>query len=777
MNLKERPRPLGIEPHLVVVFELGASVDAEEIRRSGFRVVDSSHSRVIVAFADDPELAAFHERLDKLEGGIPDGQKHEPHAAFFDAIDDLLPLGPDDRVTADVAAAVASQPSHTVLRLDVECWHPGDAERTSEWLGEVKAAVEVAEGRYVDALVNDAVGLLLARIYVRADRVMDLAQLDVIARIDVLPTPALTAPELFDTQVDDLPELLPPLDGAPIVGLVDSGVTSAHELLAGAILASDALGTGISDDQDEHGHGTMVASVLLYGDVPLVLGRGLPTRPMCRVVSARVLDARNLFPDDELWENDLAAAITWCVEQGASIINLSIGDGRSPFQPPRQMSAAAIVDDLARRHGLVVVVAAGNCHPVDYLGGEGVAGDQYPAAMLHADSLGVLDPATSMLALTVGGMTDAAAAGAMSGAETVRRTPMGRPGWPSPVTRIGPGPGEAVKPELVHRSGALGIEDGRLVSNDAELGVVGARAAAGRLLSWGVGTSYAAPAVSRVAAAIKSRFPDFSADVTRSLVLLSAARLPVAEYLDGTEAARLEGERHLVGYGKPSVARAIESTSHRAVLIAAANIPIDGVHIYELPVPSSFLQSGGRRGIDIALAFSPRTRVRRLDYPASKMEFHLVKGMALDDVAEVFARLEGDDLEIEGEELEDDSVGDLDGSNDEADAEAAESVRRPPTPSELKSHLVKLDPTTQVRSRGANQLGRKVFAQRLDADRDCPMFIVVRNTNRWEDQTAEEPYALSVALWRDEAHPELHAELEAQLEAVIELPVEVEIEL
>jgi hypothetical protein len=207
------------------------------------------------------------------------------------------------------------------------------------------------------------------------------------------------------------------------------------------------------------------------------------------------------------------------------------------------------------------------------------------------------------------------------------------------------------------------------------------------------------------------------------------------------------------------------------VLVAEDQIPIDGVHIYELPVPSSFLQSGGRRGIDIALAFSPRTRVRRLDYMASRMEFHLVKGLSLDEISEVFARIEGEDLEDE-DAAED--YGDEPGAVDE---EASDAVSRPPRLSELRSHLVKLDPPSQVRSRGANQRGRRVFAQRLDAGRDCPMFIVVRNISRWEDQTASEPYALSLALWRDEGHPELHAELEAQLEAVIELPVEVELEI
>jgi len=155
--------------------------------------------------------------------------------------------------------------------------------------------------------------------------------------------------------------------------------------------------------------------------------------------------------------------------------------------------------------------------------------------------------------------------------------------------------------------------------------------------------------------------------------------------------------------------------------------------------------------LDIALAYSPPTRVRRLDYMASGMEYHLVKGLPLDEVAEVFARV--GEQEDRGEEGED------------AIASA----------SGLGSNLVKLVPTTQTRSRGTNQLGRRVFHHRLNAS-DEPMFLVVRNINRWDDDTARQPYALAVALWRDEGRPELHAELQALLETEVELPVEIEIE-
>ena len=392
MQFSQRSRVLGIDPKLVLVFELGPSVDVDEFRRSGLHVVDSSDKHVVVAFADDPELAAFHERVDAYSAGAPEGQKSEPYGSFFDAIDNLRPFGPDDRVTAALRQAITDS-QEDVLRLDVECWHPGDVALRSEWLAEVQAGVEVAGGRVADTMVLDGVGLLLLRAYMPASRVMELAELDAIARIDILPSPALPLPMLHNLSIKDLPQVMEPDASSPIVGIVDSGVASGHHLVGPAVFASDAIGTGLSEDQDEHGHGTMVASLLLHGNVQRLIDRGLPTRPLCRIVSARVLDADNNFPIEDLWERDLVEAIQWCAAQGARIVNLSIGDRRSPFVPPRQMSAAAVVDDLARRLGIVTIVPTGNSRPADYMSASDEAATQTYPASLHGDGQsGLLDP-------------------------------------------------------------------------------------------------------------------------------------------------------------------------------------------------------------------------------------------------------------------------------------------------------------------------------------------------------------------------------------------------
>ncbi len=753
MEFSQRSSVLGIDPKLVLVFDLGPTASIEDFRRADLQIVDSSEKQVVVAFADDPELAAFHERLDSYTAGPPEGQKSEPHASFFDAIDALRPYGPDDRLTPELKEAM-SQPLTDRLRLDIECWHPGDNSLAIEWLGEVAAGVEEGGGSVADTLAQHGVGLLLMRAYMPVDRVMELAQIDVIARMDILPSPALPVPVFHSLSVEDLPPVLAPDSDSPIVGIIDSGVASGHQLVGPAVFASDAIGTGLSEDQDEHGHGTMVASLLLHGDVQKVIARGLPTRPLCRIVSARVLDSDNQFPVDDLWERDLAEAVEWCSRHGAKIINLSIGDERSPFAPPRQMSAAAIVDDLARSLGIVTIVPTGNSRPADYLPSVDEAATQtYPVSLYGNGQSGILDPGTSVLSLTVGGVTDAAASGGQSARERLTTLPMGQPGWPSPITRRGLGLGDSVKPEVVEHAGTLGVENGQLVRSDPELGVVGARAEAGALLTWGIGTSYAAPLVSRVAAAVVARFPDFRPELVRALVLLSSDRVDFAENFEGKPADRARAELSLLGHGRPSIARAIESTSHRTILVANDEIPINGVHVFEIPVASTFFGRGGQRGIDISLAFSPPTRVRRLDYMASKMEFHLVRGLPVEGVVEVFSKIQGMDLE-----------------------DASDDDDTPPTPSQLGRHIIQLEPSTKARSRGANQLGRKKFGQRLDPDLDTPMFLVVRNVNRWDVEGNFQPYSLAIALWRDEQHAELHSELAAQLEAVIELPVEIEIE-
>ncbi len=120
MRYQARPAVLGIDPRLVLVVELGAPVGPDEFRRAGLRVLDAADKTVVVAFADDPQMAGFFQRLDECAAGVPPGRTNEPYADFVDAIDAVRALGPDDRITAALGEIIALTAPGTELRLDVE---------------------------------------------------------------------------------------------------------------------------------------------------------------------------------------------------------------------------------------------------------------------------------------------------------------------------------------------------------------------------------------------------------------------------------------------------------------------------------------------------------------------------------------------------------------------------------------------------------------------------------------------------------------------------------
>lgn len=775
MREQQRLKVLGVDPRLVVVLEFHSTIDDAEIHRNDMVLLDGSDRHAVVAFADDPSFAIFNERLHAYRGPIPDGQKGPSYEAFFDAIISIRVYGPQDRISSNCAEYVAALESVERLRLDVQCWHPADSNLASEWIADLRTAAEAAAGEIVTVYRNDAIGVMIARVYLPSARLAEFAELDVIASINLLPATDLTRAELYSLTPSDLPEVVAPARHAPILGLIDSGVASAHPLLAGAIQAAETLSPHIADGEDRHGHGTMVASLALHGPIADAI-RQPRLVPIARIVSVAVLDSDAQFPDGSLWEQDIADAIEYCASQGARVINLSLGDPSRPFKPPRQHAISAIVDDLARRHDLVIVASVGNSDPATYLRSNDPARN-YVIDLLADPETGILPPGTAALALTVGGFSPGATAGGYASREPVERIPFGSAGWPASITRAGPGVERAVKPELVAPSGTHAHEPGRPFVRDAELDVVGATiGGTGRLLGTDFGTSFAAPLVSRVALGVLARFPAFSANLTRALVLLGArptwdgAELEVTGTAQ-TSAARKVAVRRLNGFGQTTLDRTLEVSPHRAVLVAEGTIAMNGVHIYDLPLPSSFYSSGGKRYLDVALGFDPPTRSQRLDYLGNKIEFYVVRDIEMGELVDIFTKA-ADEAEDDSDELEDDTDEDVDSDVDSPDARPSRGLSKL-----LGSRNLKFDTSVVERSRSANQRGGLTFGQVLSAPTTAGAYVVVRSINRWCDDTAEQPYALAVSLRRDEGQPEIYTELAARLEAVAELEVEVEGEI
>ena len=178
----------------------------------------------------------------------------------------------------------------------------------------------------------------------------------------------LTANHTYDAWAQ-LPAL------APVkIAIIDSGIDAGHPELAKHVVAARTF-VGGKATVDTQGHGTFVAGLI---GATVNDGVGIAGLfPSAQLIIAKVVTAQRTIPVDAE-----AKAIRWAVDQGARVINMSLGGVRDPLHPGRdtfsEAEAAAVAYAVA--HHVVVVAAVGN-------------GDQsprepwhfasYPAALPH----------------------------------------------------------------------------------------------------------------------------------------------------------------------------------------------------------------------------------------------------------------------------------------------------------------------------------------------------------------------------------------------------------
>ncbi|MFK5690926.1 S8 family serine peptidase [Ornithinimicrobium sp. LYQ92] len=162
-------------------------------------------------------------------------------------------------------------------------------------------------------------------------------------------------------------------DGSGVtVAVLDTGIDEQHPDLAGQVVASENF-TDADTTNDNWGHGTHVAATVA-GTGAASDGRSVGVAPGASLLNGKVLDDFGNGTTSGLIEG-----MEWAAEQGADVVNMSLGvrglytDGTDP--------ASMAVNALVEEHGTLFVIAAGNDGP-----GEGT----------------VTSPGTADLALTVG---------------------------------------------------------------------------------------------------------------------------------------------------------------------------------------------------------------------------------------------------------------------------------------------------------------------------------------------------------------------------------------
>lgn len=126
-----------------------------------------------------------------------------------------------------------------------------------------------------------------------------------------------------------------------IVGVVDTGIDSAHPDISANFLAAKSFISG-QTFHDGNGHGMHCSGTVASTDPRIGMGPGL-----------RIVHGKGLSNAGSGGGSGIAAAIRWCVEQGAKIVSMSLG---SSSEDPIITDAMREVSAL----GVWVVCAAGN---------------------------------------------------------------------------------------------------------------------------------------------------------------------------------------------------------------------------------------------------------------------------------------------------------------------------------------------------------------------------------------------------------------------------------
>lgn len=407
----------------------------------------------------------------------------------------------------------------------------------------------------------------------------------------------------------------PSPDNAPAVCALDTGVSAAHPLLApglrGAWAYDAAWGT---DDHAPHGgHGTAMASLILYGDLePLMNDRR-------EVDLTHVAESMKLLPPKGFPATKppsygvVTQGAVGSVEVSRPDVSRSfcLATSATDFPPDRPSSWSGALDQIAagsmpgdavanipssKAPKRLVLVATGNVQ-----GG--------PLADV-VDSQPIEDPAQSWNALTVGGFTTKEQAPTPPPALTPvvpanHRSPYSRGSRDLPDDLV------PIKPEVLFEAGNMVADDmGYCDWNETvSLLAAGSDVAAEPLVSFratSAAVGMAGHFIGRLQAALPDRWPE-----TLRALTVDSARWPepMRKDLIGTGAhwksgSKAEKQRILreVGYGVPDIERAILSARNDVTLIAEAEIQpfalgADGrsavfneMHFYDLPWPTAALE-------------------------------------------------------------------------------------------------------------------------------------------------------------------------------------------
>ena len=327
-------------------------------------------------------------------------------------------------------------------------------------------------------------------------------------------------------------KLQAPKLNAPKVCVIDSGIQERHPLLKAAIDCDNSTSwvpretDQVADRVSNGGHGTRVAGAVIY---PIIIPRTGKEKAICWIQNARVLDVncylpKQLFPPKLL--GDIVAF--YHGKTKTRIFNHSI-TGTVPCRTQYMSPWAAAIDNLTWEKDILFIVAAGNLLPFS---GRRRRGDTRLSVQEHlaANRLWpdyllenycrIANPAQSFQALTVGSIS-------LASYHALPYSSISQKDKPSAFSRSGLGIWDTIKPEVVEYGGDF-VKDESIPPNIISRKEVCPELVRSTLnggpavAADNVGTSFATPKVSHIAACLAAELPDEACLLYRALIVQSA---------------------------------------------------------------------------------------------------------------------------------------------------------------------------------------------------------------------------------------------------------------
>ncbi len=414
-------------------------------------------------------------------------------------------------------------------------------------------------------------------------------------------------------------------DNSPVIGIIDTGVNNAHPLIQDFLPdgRTDCVISGL-EHIDEDDHGTGMGGLCLFGDIANLIYQRGDISVRHKLASVKIFSNKHNQGSKELYGVLTENAVEKLEEMGASIFCMALTENDEDCTGVPSSWSSAV--DMILYHGgacdRLMFVPVGNIE--DH---ESFTQDTYQDFCLSRKAQ---SPSQALNAITVGAYTEKVIDDVNDG------IPLASPQEISPYSRTSyMWDSRRVKPDIVMEGGNVLMHElkGALHS----LNLITTSSNLNQSFQGFYATSAATALASRLAAKVKSEYPDLSSLAIRALLIHSA------EWSDGMKRIPKDQRLSMYGYGIPSEDKVLKSRNKYVTCVfensispysignSGRGLKYAGYQLYDLPWPVELLQSMGKETVRLKVTLSyyidpapgERGRLNRYRYHNASLYFDL----------------------------------------------------------------------------------------------------------------------------------------------------------